>query len=237
MKGRIAILLAVLCVGLILSACGNVPPTAAAAETTASAESQAATETSAPESAPETTATEPAPSTAAATSTAAAALPTRPDTEGESPSPYVQKMAFVGHHFVPEELFAAVDAWYEALWAQKSLDSGGGSLYDLIHNFDISEEFFREQNAAYGEDPYTEEEISDLYQLSRKAFIDKYASVWVVVKDEALYLLPHLAELTPEDWAAVGVTKEDILAQLAKADKENKELADIYRLRFGDKLD
>lgn len=165
--------------------------------------------------------------------------PTRPGTGGDLPFAYDHRMANLHGNFITPEIAEDVDAWIAELSEERSMDMSLGSFYDFVHIFAIKEDFFREQNAKILE-PYSEEDIHDLFYLTRQEFINKYASPYMLVIGEKLYFLGHLVDLDEQQWVDLGVTKQDIidkLDELEQGDAANRENAEYYRKAFGNKLD
>ena len=138
--------------------------------------------------------------------------PTRPGTGGDLPFAYDHRMANLHGNFITPEIAEDVDAWIAELSEERSMDMSLGSFYDFVHIFAIKEDFFREQNAKILE-PYSEEDIHDLFYLTRQEFINKYASPYMLVIGEKLYFLGHLVDLD-EHFAAARSSKVNKIAFL-----------------------
>lgn len=154
-------------------------------------------------------------------------------TGGEFVFAYYWKMAIPHVAFFPEGQLDAFVEWENKVWADKdSLNKGRGSLYDFIHDFDVSEEYVRNQNSKML-DPFTDEEISDLYALTKEEFNQKYKEPYFIVKGEAMYNIQDLMLLPEKDLSALGVTKEEISAQLDKEYERDPETVEYLRNKYG----
>ena len=82
-------------------------------------------------------------------------------------------------------------------------------------------------------DPFTDEEISDLYALTKEEFNQKYKEPYFIVKGEAMYNIQDLMLLPEKDLSALGVTKEEISAQLDKEYERDPETVEYLRNKYG----
>ena len=175
----------------------------------------------------------------------------KPGTGGEFVFGYVSKMALP--RIVPSGRYDEYVEWDQKVWADLSLNKGRGSIYDFIRDFNISEDYFREESEKMLE-PFTEVEINDLYNLTKAEFNQKYANNYMIVKGEIIYDIRDLMKIKAgvsvdevvskavqlDDTTrakileqADTVTKDEIVALLDKEYESDPEMVEYYREKYG----
>ena len=156
-------------------------------------------------------------------------------TGGDVALAYEWKMAMPHGSFIPAEIRSQYITWSDFVWKNNPINKAIGSFYDYIREFDISEEYFRETNKGLLE-PYSDEEINDLYHLNKEEFNKKYASPYFIAKGEALYNTFELLELAEDELLSLDITAEDLNAQLDIYAISDPEMVDFLRDKYADKL-
>ena len=175
----------------------------------------------------------------------------KPGTGGEFVFGYVSKMALP--RIVPSGRYDEYVEWDQKVWADLSLNKGRASIYDFIRDFNISEDYFREESEKMLE-PFTEVEINDLYNLTKAEFNQKYANNYMIVKGEIIYDIRDLMKIKAgvsvdevvskavqlDDTTrakileqADTVTKDEIVALLDKEYESDPEMVEYYREKYG----
>ena len=153
-------------------------------------------------------------------------------TGGDFSFAYYYKIAKPHSNFIPQDLYDKYVAWSQSVWAEKNYNYAKGSFYDYIHEFNISEDYFREQNKNILE-PFTEEEIHDLFYLTKEEFNLKYVEPYYIIKGENIYRAFDLMTLSDKELATTGVTREEVSAEIDKFYLEDPEMAEWYRQKYG----
>lgn len=175
----------------------------------------------------------------------------KPGTGGEFVFGYVSKMALP--RIVPSGRYDEYVEWDQKVWADLSLNKGRASIYDFIRDFNICEDYFREESEKMLE-PFTEVEINDLYNLTKAEFNQKYANNYMIVKGEIIYDIRDLMKIKAgvsvdevvskavqlDDTTrakileqADTVTKDEIVALLDKEYESDPEMVEYYREKYG----
>lgn len=244
MKRKLSMILALSATLTMLAACSNTNENNLAEldkdliiseSTSATAETEAKQETSASEE----TYKESTPDTSAENAETATASPAE-YADIEMPVPFVNeggdlnmefystvnlKLGYIDMSFVDLVGVDEFESWLNSTSSSSSeLTSVGeaANLYSFIKHFNISSDFVRENlvNMRNGSaDDFSDEEINLITSDNDEAVATHFAADTAILKGSNLYSLNWVYNHSPKDYAAVGITAEELEATLPMFDR------------------
>lgn len=144
------------------------------------------------------------------------------------------KLGFISMSFVNLVDYDEFDEWINSTSISRSEYTSvaeAANLYSFIKRFGIPEDKVREiltsERIGSADDDFTDEDIDILLSGDNEAIAEHFAADTAIRKGENLYSIYWMLNHTAEDYAAAGITDEDIAAipELAEALQNREQTA------------